>query len=256
MNKKKLMVYGEAEVNRLIHVVKDQPRTTSLRVAEEFGKRHDNVLRDIEKLDCSEDFRLLNFEEILYLDEYGRSQPMVEMTQDGWIFLVMGFTGKKAAEKKEKYIHCFNQMRQALERIRNADWQAKRLEGKAARRDLTDAISAFEAYAKGQNPAHKHPYYSNFTTGTYKALYVLESGKLLPNFRDLLDGIQLIHLGSAESIVTKAIWDEMALGTEYHEIYRVAKGRIEVFAGAVGKTIPGESRKVLASQAERRALRA
>lgn len=39
---------------------------SSRQVAEEFGKRHDNVLRDIANLDCSNEFHLLNFEEITY----------------------------------------------------------------------------------------------------------------------------------------------------------------------------------------------
>lgn len=37
---------------------------TSLDVAETFGKRHDNVLKDIRELGCSQEFNLLNFEEI------------------------------------------------------------------------------------------------------------------------------------------------------------------------------------------------
>ena len=32
------------------------------------------------------------------------------MTKDGFMFLVMGFTGKKAAQIKEAYINAFNQM--------------------------------------------------------------------------------------------------------------------------------------------------
>lgn len=35
--------------------------TTSLIVAQVFGKNHKDVLRDIEKLSCSEDFRMRNF---------------------------------------------------------------------------------------------------------------------------------------------------------------------------------------------------
>jgi hypothetical protein len=38
MSKKKLVLYGETEVNRLIHVVKGESRTTSLIVAEKFGR--------------------------------------------------------------------------------------------------------------------------------------------------------------------------------------------------------------------------
>lgn len=36
------------------------------------------------------------------------------MTKDGFIFLVMGFTGKKAAQFKEAYINAFNQMEKEL----------------------------------------------------------------------------------------------------------------------------------------------
>ncbi len=39
---------------------------SSRQVAEEFGKQHDNVLRDIRTLDCSKRFFLLNFEEKTY----------------------------------------------------------------------------------------------------------------------------------------------------------------------------------------------
>ena len=37
--------------------------TSSVKVAEVFEKRHDNVLRDLKLLPCSDEFRLLNFEE-------------------------------------------------------------------------------------------------------------------------------------------------------------------------------------------------
>lgn len=39
--------------------------------------------------------------------------------------------------------------------------------------------------------------------------------------------------------------DEMAKGTEYKKIYQLAKERVEAFAEAVGRSSPGESRKVL-----------
>ena len=42
-------------------------RADSLVVAQIFEKRHDNVVRDIRNLDCSEEFRLLNFEESSYI---------------------------------------------------------------------------------------------------------------------------------------------------------------------------------------------
>lgn len=89
---------------------KGKPFCSSLQVAEEFGKEHKNVLRDIENLDCSEEFNELNFERVKYKDGKGEKRPMYLMTKDGFIFLVMGYRGKKAAKFKEAYIKRFNEM--------------------------------------------------------------------------------------------------------------------------------------------------
>lgn len=78
--------------------------TTSLKVAEVFGKYHKHVLRDIEQLECSETFTESNFGLSEYKDSTGRRLPMYRMTRDGFSFLVMGFTGKRAAHWKEQYI--------------------------------------------------------------------------------------------------------------------------------------------------------
>ncbi len=43
--------------------------TTSLKIAETFGKEHKNVLKDIRGLQCSEEFNRLNFEQSEYLNE-------------------------------------------------------------------------------------------------------------------------------------------------------------------------------------------
>ena len=47
-------------------------RADSLVVAQIFEKRHDNVVRDIRNLDCSEEFRLLNFDESTYINAHVR----------------------------------------------------------------------------------------------------------------------------------------------------------------------------------------
>lgn len=96
--------------------------TSSLDVAEYFGKRHKNVLQAIETLECSDDFRRLNFQPSYYHNEQNKRQPMFRLTRDGFTFLAMGFTGKKAAKFKEAYITAFNEMemwitqRQAVKR--------------------------------------------------------------------------------------------------------------------------------------------
>ncbi len=98
----------------VISIVHNEPRTTSLKVAEAFGKLHKDVLRKIEGLDCSEEFASAHFYANARTEQIGsgaqREFKYYEMTKDGFMFLVMGFTGKKAAQIKEAYINAFNWM--------------------------------------------------------------------------------------------------------------------------------------------------
>lgn len=89
--------------------------TTSLIVAQVFGKNHKDVLRDIEKLSCSEDFRVRNFAHTPYTHpQNGQVYHYYEMTKDGFSFLVMGYTGAKAGEFKERFISEFNKREMML----------------------------------------------------------------------------------------------------------------------------------------------
>lgn len=92
----------------------DTARANSLMVAEYFGKDHRKVTRDIEALDCSAEFNTANFGRISYIDSRGRKQKAYAMTRDGFMFLVMGYRGRKAAAIKEAYIHRFNQMESTI----------------------------------------------------------------------------------------------------------------------------------------------
>ncbi len=98
----------------LIELKNGKPMTGSLKVAKSFEKEHKNVLRDIEKLECSQGFRQLNFELGSYKDKNNQSRPIHYMTREGFMFLVMGFTGQKAASVKEEFIAAFNAMEKQL----------------------------------------------------------------------------------------------------------------------------------------------
>ena len=92
----------------------DQVKTNSVLVAKVFNKEHGKVMRDIANLKCSNDFRAANFGLSSYVNEQNKEFPMYEMTKDGFTFLVMGYTGQKAAEFKEAYINAFNKMETEL----------------------------------------------------------------------------------------------------------------------------------------------
>ncbi|HAM3916848.1 TPA: peptidase [Escherichia coli] len=97
-----------------IAIVDGQAVTSSLAVANFFSKRHDDVLKKIRTLECSASFTARNFSVSDYTDCTGRKLPCYQITRDGFAFLAMGFTGKRAAQFKEAYINAFNQMEKQL----------------------------------------------------------------------------------------------------------------------------------------------
>lgn len=111
----------------LVAVENEHAVTTSLRVAEVFSKQHKDVLKAVKSLDCSEEFRERNFalSKIDYQNGNIKKQlPMYYITRDGFMFLVMGFTGKTAAKWKEAYIKAFNEMEAKI----RAEQMAKAIE--------------------------------------------------------------------------------------------------------------------------------
>jgi len=99
--------------------------TDSRRVAKHFKKAHKNILRDIEKLECSDEFRRLNFELSLEINDLanGKKDKVIRITKDGLMLLAMGFTGAEAMKIKESYIKAFNSMADQLQRISSGLWQ-------------------------------------------------------------------------------------------------------------------------------------
>lgn len=99
-------------------IMKDQQAvTTSLNLAESFEKQHKHVLEAIEtKIQSAENSA--HYEKMFalgsYRDSRGREQKMYYMNRDGWTFIAVGFTGKKADAFKFKYIEAFNQMEKLL----------------------------------------------------------------------------------------------------------------------------------------------
>jgi anti-repressor protein len=103
-----------------------EPVVSSLQIAENFGKSHDNVLKGIEnligglvKINDTPGLPKNGETPMFYKTEYthkqnGQTYPMYLMNRDGFSLLVMGFTGKAALEWKLKYIQAFNEMEKKL----------------------------------------------------------------------------------------------------------------------------------------------
>ncbi|MCP5197665.1 MAG: Rha family transcriptional regulator [Gammaproteobacteria bacterium] len=108
-------------MNALVIIKDGRPVTTSQIVAESFGKRHNNVIRDIDHIIASEAYQercALNFEQtsvIVPMPNGGhREERIFEMDRQGFEILAMGFTGEKALRWKFKYSDAFAAMEKTL----------------------------------------------------------------------------------------------------------------------------------------------
>ena len=72
-------------------------------VAETFGKQHQHVLRDIDRISTDAELRSSSgwFRPVLYEDAKGEDRRSFDLTRDGFTLLVMGWTGERALALRE-----------------------------------------------------------------------------------------------------------------------------------------------------------
>lgn len=99
---------------QLVITYKNQVTTTSVLVAEKFLRRHDDVLKAIRNVECSDEFRARNFTASTYKSVQNKDLPMYIITRDGFTLLMMSFTGGRAAAFREEFINEFNRMEKLL----------------------------------------------------------------------------------------------------------------------------------------------
>nr|DAJ21328.1 MAG TPA: regulatory protein [Siphoviridae sp. ctUxW2] len=103
--------------------------TSSLQIAEVFGKKHTEVMADID--DMSVDFEIRDdshkVDELYiqsvkwgkYTDEKGREEDMCLLSKDGFMFLFMRFDVTYAIEQEWglRYVKAFNETKDELTRV-------------------------------------------------------------------------------------------------------------------------------------------
>lgn len=193
--------------------------TTSMNVAEVFGKQHKHVLRDIKELDCSDEFRKSNFGQLFNIRDLpnggSKKEPYYTMTRDGFTFLVMGYRGKKAAAFKEAYIKAFNRMEKEL-----SSWRKTRGLAVSIRKSLTDAIR--------DNLDTTKPFvYSNYTKLAVKKTFGKSIDEIREergiskdkNLRDYLNADETERLNKMESEIAGMVRAFKIIGMDDKEIY-------------------------------------
>lgn len=208
----------------LINVKNEEAVTTSLLIAEHFGKKHKHVIEKIEKIiiDDSTEKSAQCFKKGSYKDESGKTNKMYYINRDGFTFLVMGFTGKKASEWKWKYIEAFNKMESLLSEKKTNEWVETRKQGKITRKAETDIIQQLIGYAKAQGSTHSEMLYMTYSKLANKIAGIKD--------RNLATLHQLNSLDFIERIILFEIENGMNNELDYHEIYQHCKVQVEHFS--------------------------
>ncbi|UOP00515.1 Rha family transcriptional regulator [Kingella potus] len=207
-----------ANFQDFVQVKHSQTVTTSEFIAQAFKKQHRNVLRDIENLlaDIDPAFAAQNFKAVERVQKTGfgeRSTRAYELTKDGFMLLVMGFTGKAALAIKIAYIQAFNTMAEML---------AGRLKAESAptsvdeRTPLRQAVSALVGlrrvdYSTAYNMVHQR--------------FGVEKIEDLP--REILpDAVRYVHALTLDNALTGEVLERPDRPSEKHladhEIHNLA----------------------------------
>lgn len=220
-------------MTELVFLQNEQAVTTSLKVAEVFGKNHQHVIRDVRGLITEiEDVSKIGqmFSESSYPDKYGRQQPMYLMNRDGFTLLVMGFTGKKALKFRLNYLEAFNAMEKQLIDLlverKNEEWREIRRTGKRGNQTMTKVIQQVLiplAREQGATAEDKF-FYMNYQRAVNKA------AGIKPKTRDELSIEQLYEVSKIQDIMSISIKGLAAKGTDYHKIYSDSKKTAENYS--------------------------
>lgn len=213
-------------MNDLVQLSKNEAVCSSLDVAKKFGKRHDKLLHEIERMYANlignigvQNGGAKFFQKSTY-ENRGKQYPMYLMNRDGFSLMVMGFTGKEALEWKLKYIEAFNKMESIIREKSTQMWISARESGKLTRKSETDVIKELIEYAKSQGSSHSDKLYIVYSNLANKMAGVQS--------RDEATVQQLGRLDMAEQIILRMIREGMAVGLGYKEIYQNCKERLEL----------------------------
>ncbi|MCX4268495.1 MAG: Rha family transcriptional regulator [Lachnospiraceae bacterium] len=210
-------------MQELVKIIRNEPFTDSLVIAEGTGNQHESIQR-----------RIRNYEKELFT--FGKVgfeiRPMVSgqemkvylLNEQQATFLITLLKNTKIVVSfKLELVRQFYQMRQYLMEHQSSHWQATRLESKFSRRVETDEIKKFVAYAKSQGSQHAEKYYLTFSKLVNRMIGIEAGG------RDKATAGQLNTLILMEHIIGEVIQDGIKQELFYKKIYQICKIRIEQF---------------------------
>ena len=128
-------------------MVERESLTTSLHIADVFGKRHADVFKKIDNI--SEEVKdKRNITLIFYKDSMNRKQKVYKLNRDACAFIVFGFTGEKAEKFRWDFIDAFNAMEEFIKsRLQGSFWHNLMMEALEETRDDVGKLTKGHHYS-------------------------------------------------------------------------------------------------------------
>lgn len=99
---------------QIVHLSKGKPVTDSLTIAREFGRAHKNVIQSLSNLILDGTISRLEFKPRDYIDNRGKKQPMIELTERGALIAMPFIGGKKSRQGQIILVDAFLKMRDEI----------------------------------------------------------------------------------------------------------------------------------------------
>jgi len=223
----------------IVIIEKNQVKTNSLVVSEWSEVKHKNVVELIREHQTDiEYFGIIA--RTARKSRRGKPTIYYDLNEEQAMYLMTLMANTEPVKRfKKSLVSEFTRMRKAIMQIevnhQNKEWQQARLDGKAIRKETTDAIKDFVEYAIKQGSKSASTYYMNISKMENKALFILE--QKFDNIRNVLNNHQLSTLKTADRIVYESLQEGMERNMNYKDIYQMAKERVETLAKLVKPTI-------------------
>ena len=167
--------------------------TTSIIISENLNLKHDNVVALLKKYGEIPELALFETEK---LSTKGRAIINYLLTEEQALILVSLMKNTAEVIKfKVNLVKAFIKYRRIAQHTiiqkQNTEWIEKRQDTKVMRRECTDVIQEFIAYAKAQGSKSAEKYYMNFSRMELTGLFLIE--QKFPNARDVMN-IRQLHL--------------------------------------------------------------
>lgn len=177
--------------------------TTTDVIASEFGRRHNNVMREVDELVAGGVIDVREFAHISYQDKMNRLQRAYRLSEKAFLIAMPFIGGRKARAGQKRLVEEFFKMRAALREImprftRSPEWLLQRHASAASYKVMSQSVQ-LTRQEQGKGSAHFH--FSN------EALLINEValGKREKVNRDLLSLEQLDLIARLEQMNTVLI---------------------------------------------------